>query len=117
MHFFKSAVIAVLAFVVAAAAIPTPESEGWAPPPPECKPLLESCSKDSDCCSDGCLLGVSQFKDDLHARRTYFGLPSFASWLKLLLNVVGFDRSMWVYLFGRLECDMVTEHDDSPFSA
>ncbi|KAJ7798573.1 hypothetical protein B0H14DRAFT_2906362, partial [Mycena olivaceomarginata] len=28
-------------------------------PPGECKPLLQSCSVNSECCGDVCLLGVS----------------------------------------------------------
>ncbi|KZP29475.1 hypothetical protein FIBSPDRAFT_851477 [Athelia psychrophila] len=50
MQFFKSTVFAALAFVAFAAAAPSEARE--------CKPLLQSCSVDSECCSDGCLLGL-----------------------------------------------------------
>lgn len=48
MQLFKSVVLAVLAFVAVVAA-----TEG------ECKPLLQSCDVNSDCCADLCVLGVS----------------------------------------------------------
>lgn len=51
MQFIKSVTIAVVAFVAVAAA--------WSPAP-ECKPLLQSCSVNSECCGDLCALGVSQ---------------------------------------------------------
>lgn len=80
MQIFKSAVFAVLAFAAAAAAVPTPELEGLAVR--ECKPLLQSCSVDSDCCSDGCLLGVSQVEFTFPTQRIDSIVNSFASWLK-----------------------------------
>lgn len=55
MQFFKSAVVAVLAFAAVAIASPAPAPGE----PTECKPLLESCSVNSDCCADVCLAGVS----------------------------------------------------------
>lgn len=51
MQFFKSAVVAVMAF--AAVAVATP----WGPT--ECKPLLQSCDVNSECCGDLCVAGVS----------------------------------------------------------
>lgn len=53
MQLFKSAVVAVMA--LAALAVAAPEDESKAP----CKPALQSCSDDYECCSDLCLLGVS----------------------------------------------------------
>lgn len=59
MQFFKSTLFAAMAFVVFAAAAPRIiETREVAR---ECKPLLQSCSVDSECCSDGCLLGVRTF--------------------------------------------------------
>ncbi|KZP19103.1 hypothetical protein FIBSPDRAFT_863015 [Athelia psychrophila] len=50
MQFFKSAVVAVVAF--AAAAVATP----WGAP--ECKPLAQTCAVNSECCADLCVLGL-----------------------------------------------------------
>ncbi|KZP07763.1 hypothetical protein FIBSPDRAFT_965340 [Athelia psychrophila] len=50
MQFFKSAVVAIMAF--AAVAVATP----WGAP--ECKPLLQSCAVNSECCGDLCALGL-----------------------------------------------------------
>ena len=52
MQFLKSAVLFVVAFATVALATPKPQ---------ECKPLLQSCSDDWECCSDLCVLGVSLF--------------------------------------------------------
>ncbi|KZP19113.1 hypothetical protein FIBSPDRAFT_955656 [Athelia psychrophila] len=56
MQFFKSAVVAVMAF--AAVAVAAPNGGGGAPPPPPCKPLLQSCSVNSECCADLCVAGL-----------------------------------------------------------
>lgn len=55
MQFFKSAVVAVMAFAAVVVASP-----GGSPPPP-CKPLLQSCSVNSECCGDLCVAGVNYF--------------------------------------------------------
>lgn len=57
MQFFKSAVFFVVAF--AAAALAAPQVEGSPNPGPNCKPLLQSCAVNSECCGDLCVLGVS----------------------------------------------------------
>ncbi|KZP07762.1 hypothetical protein FIBSPDRAFT_965339 [Athelia psychrophila] len=49
MQFFKSAVVAVVAFAAVAVAAP------WET---ECKPLAQSCSVNSECCNDLCVLGL-----------------------------------------------------------
>ncbi|KZP19114.1 hypothetical protein FIBSPDRAFT_955657 [Athelia psychrophila] len=49
MQFFKSTVVAVMAFAAVAVAAP-----GGAP----CKPLLQSCSVNSECCADLCVAGL-----------------------------------------------------------
>jgi hypothetical protein len=56
MQFFKSTIVLAFAFVTFAAAAPgatTLEQRD-----DECKPMLQSCAADSDCCGDLCLLGV-----------------------------------------------------------
>jgi hypothetical protein len=65
MQFFKSTVIFALAFVTFAVAAPggtTLEARGGGGGggggKGECKSLAESCSENSECCSDLCLLGV-----------------------------------------------------------
>lgn len=57
MQFFKSAVLFVVAFATVALAAPGGGGEG----PPPCKPLLQSCSVNSECCGDLCLAGVILF--------------------------------------------------------
>ena len=62
MQFFKSTILLAVAFVTFAAAAPngeTLEARGSGKPKAECKPLLESCDVDSECCGDLCVLGVS----------------------------------------------------------
>ncbi|KZP19104.1 hypothetical protein FIBSPDRAFT_569623 [Athelia psychrophila] len=54
MQFFKSTIVAVMAF--AAVAVATP----WGAP--ECKPLLQSCAVNSECCGDLCALGVRDLR-------------------------------------------------------
>ncbi|KZP19092.1 hypothetical protein FIBSPDRAFT_862998 [Athelia psychrophila] len=49
MQFFKSAVVAVVAFAAVAIAAPNDD---------ECKPLLESCAVNSECCADLCVAGL-----------------------------------------------------------
>ncbi|KZP19115.1 hypothetical protein FIBSPDRAFT_744386 [Athelia psychrophila] len=51
MQFFKSAVVAVVAFTAVAVAAP---GGGHG----ECKPLLQSCAVNSECCGDLCVAGV-----------------------------------------------------------
>jgi hypothetical protein len=55
MQFFKSTILLAVAFVTFAAAAPSGETLEAR----ECKPLLESCGVDSECCGDLCVLGVS----------------------------------------------------------
>ncbi|KZP19107.1 hypothetical protein FIBSPDRAFT_863018 [Athelia psychrophila] len=50
MQFFKSAVVAVMAFAAVAVAAPWDTAE--------CKPLLQSCDVNSDCCADLCVAGL-----------------------------------------------------------
>ncbi|KZP19111.1 hypothetical protein FIBSPDRAFT_863025 [Athelia psychrophila] len=52
MQFSKSAVVAAMAFAAVAVAAP------GGPPPPACKPLLQSCAVNSECCGDLCLAGL-----------------------------------------------------------
>jgi hypothetical protein len=64
MHFFKSTIVFALAFVTFAVAAPggtTLEVRGGGGDGGggECKALLESCSENSECCSDLCVVGVS----------------------------------------------------------
>ncbi|KZP07770.1 hypothetical protein FIBSPDRAFT_875116 [Athelia psychrophila] len=54
MQFIKSAVVSVVAFAAVAVAAPGGD---WAPSPP-CKPLLQSCAVNSECCGDLCVLGL-----------------------------------------------------------
>jgi len=95
MQFFKSALIFAFAFaalVAAAPGAPVVEACGHAPggkgPPKEhCKPLLQSCSMNSECCADICVVGVSYltyliklyahltFGDIAVVRLSYFDLP------------------------------------------
>jgi hypothetical protein len=56
MQFFKSAVVLALAFVTLASAAVLEKKA-------ECKPLLQSCKGDWDCCADLCILGVCVFID------------------------------------------------------
>ena len=59
MQFFKSTVLLAVAFVTFAAAAPggeTLEARGGKKP---CKPLLQSCAVNSECCGDLCVAGVS----------------------------------------------------------
>jgi hypothetical protein len=61
MQFLKSTVVFVLAFATFAAAAPSEAAgleENWGKPKPECKPLLQSCKVDSECCGDLCVAGV-----------------------------------------------------------
>jgi hypothetical protein len=58
MQFFKSTILLAVAFVTFAAAAPSSETLE-ARGKKECKPLLESCAVDSECCGDLCLAGVS----------------------------------------------------------
>ncbi|KZP07761.1 hypothetical protein FIBSPDRAFT_875100 [Athelia psychrophila] len=55
MQFFKSAVFAVMAFAAVAVAVPAPVGESLKR---ECKPLLQSCAVNSECCNDLCVLGL-----------------------------------------------------------
>ena len=61
MQFFKSTILLAVAFVTFAVAAPADESSAWNKPKPkaECKPILESCSVNSECCADLCVAGVS----------------------------------------------------------
>jgi len=61
MHFFKSTIVFALAFVTFAVAAPggtTLELRGDGGDG-DCKPLLQSCSTNSECCADLCVAGVS----------------------------------------------------------
>ncbi|KIM90360.1 hypothetical protein PILCRDRAFT_1675 [Piloderma croceum F 1598] len=67
MHFFKSTIVIALAFVTFAAAAPggsTLELRGDGGDGgdggggDECKPILQSCSTDSECCADLCVAGL-----------------------------------------------------------
>ena len=51
MQFLKSTLVLVATFVAVAFAVPSKE--------PPCKPILQSCSANSECCSDLCSAGVS----------------------------------------------------------
>ena len=51
MQFFKSAVFFVVAFATVALAAPR-----------ECKPILQSCGVNHECCGDLCVAGVSFLK-------------------------------------------------------
>jgi hypothetical protein len=66
MQFFKSTILLAVAFVTFAAAAPGGETEDWnkpkPKPEPECKPLLQSCGVNSECCGDLCVAGVSAHK-------------------------------------------------------
>ncbi|TFK32440.1 hypothetical protein BDQ12DRAFT_692507 [Crucibulum laeve] len=53
MKFFSTVVLSVTIFVAAVAASPAPG--GF---PPQCKPLLQSCAVNGECCGDLCLLGL-----------------------------------------------------------
>ena len=57
MQLFKSTVLFALAFVTFVTAAPTNEDSVEARG--QCKPPLESCAVNSECCGDLCLLGVS----------------------------------------------------------
>lgn len=58
MQFVKSTILATLAFVAFVAAAPsTLEARGTA----ECKPLLQSCAVNLECCNALCVLGVRTF--------------------------------------------------------
>jgi hypothetical protein len=62
MQFFKSTILFALAFATFAAAAPANDAtvEAWPKPKPKvCKPLLQSCNVNSECCGDLCLVGVS----------------------------------------------------------
>jgi hypothetical protein len=66
MHFFKSTIVFALAFVTFAVAAPggtTLEVRGGGGDDggdgDDCKPLLQSCSVNSECCADLCVAGVS----------------------------------------------------------
>ncbi|KZP19093.1 hypothetical protein FIBSPDRAFT_955637 [Athelia psychrophila] len=52
MQFFKSTIVAIVAFAAVAVAAPGGD---WAHP---CKPLLQSCAVNSECCGDLCVLGL-----------------------------------------------------------
>ncbi|KIM85980.1 hypothetical protein PILCRDRAFT_816526 [Piloderma croceum F 1598] len=58
MQFFKSTILFALAFATFAVAAPADDTtiQGWKKP--ECKPLLESCGVDSECCGDLCVAGL-----------------------------------------------------------
>lgn len=56
MQFFKSTIILALAFVTFAAAAPGPTTLEERH---QCKPLLQSCDVNSECCADLCIAGVS----------------------------------------------------------
>ncbi|TFK32436.1 hypothetical protein BDQ12DRAFT_728679 [Crucibulum laeve] len=53
MQFFSSLILTVTIFAAAVAASPAPWNA-----PPECKPLLQSCAVNSECCGDLCALGL-----------------------------------------------------------
>ncbi|KZP07771.1 hypothetical protein FIBSPDRAFT_875119 [Athelia psychrophila] len=55
MQFFKSAVVAAVAFAAVVVAAPAPAGESLKR---ECKPILESCAVDSECCADLCVAGL-----------------------------------------------------------
>ena len=55
MQFFKSTILLAVAFLTFAATAPSGETLEAR----ECKPLLQSCAVDSECCGDLCLAGVS----------------------------------------------------------
>ncbi|KIM84427.1 hypothetical protein PILCRDRAFT_817987 [Piloderma croceum F 1598] len=56
MQSFKSTILFALAFATFAAAAPTEDSvEAQSP---KCKPLLQSCTVNSECCADLCVAGV-----------------------------------------------------------
>jgi hypothetical protein len=57
MQFFKSTILLALAFATFAVAAPAEDTKPWGKP--ECKPLLQSCAVDSECCGDLCVAGVS----------------------------------------------------------
>ncbi|TFK32437.1 hypothetical protein BDQ12DRAFT_728681 [Crucibulum laeve] len=52
MQFFSSLILTITIFAAAVAASPAP----WAVP--ECKPLLQSCAVNSECCGDLCVAGL-----------------------------------------------------------
>jgi len=58
MQFFKSTILLVVAFVTFAAAAPSGETREAHWIPGQCKPLLQSCNVNSECCGDLCVLGV-----------------------------------------------------------
>ncbi|KZP02595.1 hypothetical protein FIBSPDRAFT_969816 [Athelia psychrophila] len=58
MQFFKSTVVAVMAFAAVAVAAPGGGGGGGGGPPAQCKPLLQSCAVNSECCGDLCLAGL-----------------------------------------------------------
>ncbi|KIM85986.1 hypothetical protein PILCRDRAFT_330286 [Piloderma croceum F 1598] len=57
MQFFKSTILFALAF--ATFAVAAPADEGTLQARKECKPLLQSCGVDSECCGDLCVAGVT----------------------------------------------------------
>ncbi|KIM90415.1 hypothetical protein PILCRDRAFT_812155 [Piloderma croceum F 1598] len=58
MQFFKSTILLAVAFVTFAAAAPNGQTLEARGKKAECKPLLESCDVDSECCGDLCVLGL-----------------------------------------------------------
>jgi hypothetical protein len=58
MHFLKSTIVFALAFATFAVAAPGGTALEVRGGGGECKALLESCSTNSECCSDLCLIGV-----------------------------------------------------------
>jgi len=59
MQFFKSTVLFALAFAAFAVAAPANDATLEARGKPCRLPLIKICSKDSECCGDLCLAGVS----------------------------------------------------------
>lgn len=66
MQFSIKTALALAVFLPFAVAIPPKEKRLDAD---ECKPLLQSCAVDSECCADLCLAGVSSM--DLEPTRRY----------------------------------------------
>jgi hypothetical protein len=59
MQFFKSTILLALAFATFAVAAPAEDTEAGYTPHKPCKPLLQSCAVNSECCGDLCVAGVS----------------------------------------------------------
>jgi len=70
MQFFKSTILLAVAFVTFAAAAPSGETLGKR----ECKPPLQSCAINAECCGDLCVVGVS--------------IPARRAQLDILINFV-----------------------------